>query len=359
MIGRLLLGLSLMLPAFSAAAAPSRLLYAVDEGEGDRGAISVYDIDNGHRLARRIATVPRVGDVRGVAAATGRLYVAYLDTGGAGRLYCLDLAGNKILWDRAVAPGVDRLAVAPDGRLLFVPTGEGRAADFINIVDARDGSVTRQVHFSNHSHDTLYPLAGPLFQTTKASDGSGAFLYLVEPQSYAVSRIGPYRGVLGPYAVDGRSRHVVNNVTGLWGMQVADLESGMIATALIPEHPPGGPGLMHGIGWTPDESEVWQSGRWGEPHVYVWDMGTPMHPVLQQTLPLRSGHGAHWLTFTIRGDYAYIAPDKNSSDPTEIFDTRTHRSVGTIAASEDLLEIDFDSGRVSAVGDQYGIGRRR
>ena len=147
-------------------------------------------------------------------------------------------------------------------------------------------------------------------------------------------------------------------MTKLWGMQVADLKTGEIVTAAIPDHPPGDAGLMHGIGWTPDQSEVWQSSTWNDPHVFVWNMTDPMAPVLKQTLALRSARGSHWLTFTIAGDYAYVAPNKHSEDGTKIFDARSHASVGVIGSSEDLLEIDFTDGRISRVGDQYGIGRR-
>jgi len=79
---------------------------------------------------------------------------------------------------------------------------------------------------------------------------------------------------------------------------------------------------------------------------------------LKETLTLRSGRGSHWLTFDIKGDYGYVAPNKNSTDGTEIFDARTHTSVGSIGSSEDLLEIDFANGKITQVGDQYGIGRR-
>jgi hypothetical protein len=248
--------------------------------------------------------------------------------------------------------------VNPDGQLLYVPTGEDRTADHINIVDAVTGEIVRKVVFSNRSHDTQYPLAGPIFQTTKAEDGSGKYFYSIDPDSYRVSRIGPYAGILGPYAVDSASRRVVNNVTGLWGMQVADLKTGEIVTAAIPDHSPGDAGLLHGIGWTPDQSEVWQSSAWNDPHVVVWNMADPMAPVLKQTLALRSAGGSHWLTFTISGDYAYVAPNKHSEDGTEIFDARSHASVGVIGSSEDLLEIDVADGKISRVGDQYGIGRR-
>jgi len=319
------------------------------------------DIDAGHRLLKTIQTVPDVRNVKGVAANAimGKLYVGYTDRAGVGMVYCLNLADDTILWNRKIDPGVDRLAIHPDGHVLYIPTGEDNTADHINVVDASTGDIIRKVYFSKRSHDTQYPLSGPLFQETKADDGSGNYLYRIDPSSYAVTRTGPYSGILGPYAVDSTSRYVVNDVTGLWGMQIADLDTGRIATAELAEHPNDSPGLMHGIGWTPNESEVWQSSNWRDPHVYIWDMRDPMAPVLKQTLALRSSHGSHWLTFTIKGDYAYVAPNRNSDDETEIFDTGTHASVGVIGSSEDMLEIDFEDGKAKRVGDQYGLGRRK
>jgi len=214
------------------------------------------------------------------------------------------------------------------------------------------------VHFSNRSHDTQYPLSGPVFQETKANDGSGNYLYLIDPGSFAVLRVGPYSGILGPYAVDSTSVYAVNNVANLWGMQVANLKTGQIITASIPDHPPGDAGLLHGIGWTPDQTEVWQNSTGSDPHVYVWDMLNPLAPLLKERLTLKVGQGSHWLIFAIMGDYGYVAPNKNSTDGTEIFDARTYTSVGVIGSLEDMLEIDFADGKISQVGDQYGIGRR-
>src|SRR5215472_18105721 len=178
--------------ASTAAAAPplegnAALLYAVDQTANLRAAISVYDIAAEHRLIKTIHTVPNVGDVRGVAASalTGKLYVAYIDVSGTGMVYCLNIYDDRIVWNKPISPGVDRLAIDPDGRLLYVPTWESGSADYINIVDADTGEVVRQVHFSNRSHDTLYPLSGPIFQETKATDGSGDYLYLIDPKSYA------------------------------------------------------------------------------------------------------------------------------------------------------------------------------
>jgi hypothetical protein len=341
------------------AESPLRTLYAVNQSSKNRGSISVYDIDAGHRFIKTVPTVPGVGDVRGVAgsAVTGRLYVAYTHTKGVGMIYCLDINTDMVLWNKEVNPGVDRLAINPNGHFIYVPTSEDGSADHINVLNANTGDVVRRVYFSSRSHDTQYPLSGPIFQETKADDGSGHYLYLIDPVSYAVSRIGPYSGILGPYAVDSASDYAVNNVIGLWGMQVANLKTGQIITADIPNHPPGDAGLLHGIGWTPDQREVWESSTWNDPHIHIWDMSNPMAPVLKEKLMLRSGRGAHWLTFDVDGEYGYVAPNKNSDDDTEVFSIRTHTSVALIGSSEDMLEIDFLNGKISRVGDQYGIGR--
>jgi hypothetical protein len=92
-----------------------------------------------------------------------------------------------------------------------------------------------------------------------------------------------------------------------------------------------------------------------DPHVYVWHMRKPMAPI-KKRLTLRSGRGSHWLTVDIDGDYAYIA-GKNSDDATEVFYARSNRSVGVIGSLEDMLKIDSADGKISRMGDQYGIGR--
>jgi hypothetical protein len=82
-----------------------------------------------------------------------------------------------------------------------------------------------------------------------------------------------------------------------------------------------------------------------------------MAPRFKEQLSMRSKRGTHWLTFDLKGDYAYVAPSKNSDDGTEIFNAHTYTSVGLIGSSEDMIEIDFADGQISRAGDQYGIGR--
>ena len=78
----------------------------------------------------------------------------------------------------------------------------------------------------------------------------------------------------------------------------------------------------------------------------------PMAPKLKDWLSLKSEREAYWLTFDLKGDYVYV-----SDDETEIFNARTRTPVSLIGLSADMLEIDFMDGKISRVGDQYGIGR--
>jgi hypothetical protein len=49
---------------------------------------------------------------------------------------------------------------------------------------------------------------------------------------------------------------------------------------------------------------------------YVWSMRDPMAPVLVEGISMKSRGGAHWLTFDIEGNYAYVAPNKSSDGAT-------------------------------------------
>jgi hypothetical protein len=168
-------GVPLLATPAEYASLPARNLYAVNQSSKNRGSISIYDIDAGHRLIKTIHTVPDVGDVRGVAisAVTNKLYVAYRNNAGVGMIYCVNVNNETVLWNKAIYPGVDRLAINPNGQLLYVPTGEEGTANYINVVDANTGDIVRRVYFSNRSHDTLYPLSGPIFQEMRWSRLSG------------------------------------------------------------------------------------------------------------------------------------------------------------------------------------------
>ncbi len=114
-------------------AAESRhLLYVASPGirnytEYGGVGILVFDIENGYKFVRRIPTwaVPegkKPENVKGIAASaqTGIVYVTSLDS-----MVAIDAVSGKKLWNKSYPGGCDRMAISPDGKVLYVPELEG------------------------------------------------------------------------------------------------------------------------------------------------------------------------------------------------------------------------------------------
>src|SRR5215472_11093081 len=106
--------------------------------------ILVYDIDAGHKFLKRIPTwdVPpgqQPENVKGIAASakTGKLYVSTIK-----HVACFDLLSAKKVWEKTYEGGADRLAISPDGEILYVPSLEG---PHWNIVNAETGDVIAKI----------------------------------------------------------------------------------------------------------------------------------------------------------------------------------------------------------------------
>ena len=178
----LIITLSLQFSSTSWAASPERiktaekrLLYVAAPGirdyleYGGHGVL-VFDIDQGHRFVKRLALagVDEKGkplNVKGIVAnaTTRRLYVTTTRT-----LTCLDLVTEKILWEKAYDGGCDRLALAPDGKHIYLPSLEKA---HWHIVDALSGDVLKRLEpgWITFSLDGryAYPSTGDVIETAR------------------------------------------------------------------------------------------------------------------------------------------------------------------------------------------------
>ena len=150
--------------ALIAQAAEQHFLYVAEPGirnDVQHGGIGVlvFDIDHGYKFVKRIPTWETPAgkepeNVKGIAASakTGRLYVTTFS-----RMAALDIATGDKIWDRAYEGGCDRMALSPDGRILYVPSFEGPRW---NVVDAETGVIIAKVEPKSGSHNTIYSLDG-------------------------------------------------------------------------------------------------------------------------------------------------------------------------------------------------------
>src|SRR5258708_25130453 len=188
---------------FAAPDAEHHFLYVAEPGirnyvEHGGIGILVFDIDRGYAFVRRIPTqdVPAGSapeNVKGIAAsaATGRVYVTTLT-----RIMAFDLATDRKLWDRACPGGCDRLAVSPDGKILYVPSLEG---PHWTVMDGATGEPRATVVTNSGAHNTIY---GPDGRRVYLAGLKAPLLMVADPATNtAVDRVGPFSNVIRPFTI--------------------------------------------------------------------------------------------------------------------------------------------------------------
>ncbi len=315
----------------------------------------VYDIDQGHKLLKRIPTkglnakgVPL--NVKGIcaSAATGRLYISTIQ-----HLQCIDLKTETMLWERTHEAGCDRMSIAPDGSVLYVPSFEGSTW---NVVSGDTGDVIAVLEPKSAAHNTVFGADG---REVYLAGLKSPLLSVASTDGHRVVRtVGPFAASIRPFTVDGRQRRVFACVNDLLGFEVGDLKAGTKLCRVEVEGFQKGPVKRHGcpshgIGLTPDEREVWVTDAFNQ-RLHRYD-ATTMPPRALGSIRLKDEPG--WITFSIDGQFAYPSTG-------DVIDVKTGQIVaelkdelGRPVQSEKLLEVDFRDGEPARAGDQFGVGR--
>jgi DNA-binding beta-propeller fold protein YncE len=337
-----------------------RLLYVAVPGirnyleYGGHGVL-VFDIDHGHAFVRRIPTAGlddagRPRNVKGVcaSAATKRLHISTTHT-----LQCLDLETDALLWERSYDGGCDRMAVSPDGAVLYAPSFE---QGHWHVVDALSGDVLARIEPQSGAHNTVISRDG---RFAYLAGLKSPLLTIADVRTHTIARVvGPFGAEIRPLTVNGRRTRCYVNVNGLLGFEVGDLETGDVLHRV--EVPGFSPGPVkrhgcpsHGVGLTPDESQVWVCDAHNQ-RVHVFDaLSSP--PAYLDSIALRDEPG--WVTFTLDGQYAYPSSGEVIEVASRKIVARLTDETGRAVGSEKLLEIDFQGRTPLRCGDQFGLGR--
>jgi len=350
-----------LLSATCGFAADQHLLYVANPGtrnyvEYGGVGISVFDTSNGYKFVRRIPTwdVPagkQPENVKGIAASarTGLVYVTSLT-----RMIAIDAVSGKKVWDQAYEGGCDRMAISPDGKLLYVPQLEGPSW---HVVDGATGNVIATITPQSGSHNTIYSADG---KHVYLAGLKSPLLSIADPKTHEVaSTVGPFGNVIRPFTVNGSNTVVFVNVNGLLGFEVGDVKTGKklyrVEVAGYKEGPVKRHGCpSHGIALTPDEKQLWLADCANEA-IHVFD-STVMPPKQLTTIKARDCVG--WVSMSIDGRTAY-------SSTGEMIDVATRKIVAALqdeaghqVQSEKQLELIISNGKVVRAGDQFGIGAK-
>jgi DNA-binding beta-propeller fold protein YncE len=318
--------------------------------------VLVFDIRDGHRFVKRIPTfdVPDGAEpeaIKGVAAsgASGRLYITTTK-----RLAAIDVKTERMVWNREYEGGCDRLAIAPDGKLLYVPSLEG---PHWHVVNASNGDVVSKLVVNSGAHNTIYGLDGRFVYLAGLKSTT---LNVADARTHTIAkRVGPFSNVIRPFTVNGSQTRCFVNVNDLLGFEVGDIESGKMLHRVEVRGFEKGPVKRHGcpshgIALTPDESELWLADG-ANSSVHIFD-ATAMPPKQIDTVRLRDQPG--WVAFSLDGRYAYPSTG-------DVVETKSRKIVagltdekGRAVQSEKLVELVFSGDKPSRAGDQFGVGRK-
>lgn len=336
-----------------------RLLYVATPGVRDYleyggHGLLVFDIDEHHRFVRRIATgglnaEGKPINVKGICAHAGtqRIYISTITT-----LQCLDLVSEELLWERSYEGGCDRMAISPDGTVIYQPSFEG---DFWNVLAAAGGDVLATITPKSKAHNTVY---GPDGRWCYLAGLGSPLLTVADTSTHTAARtVGPFGHVIRPFTVNGAQTRCYVCVNGLLGFEVGDLTTGEKLCRVEVEGFEQGPVKRHGcpshgIGLTPDETEVWVCDAFNQ-RMHVFD-NTVFPPRQVLSIPLRDEPG--WITFSIDGSLAWPSTG-------DVIDVQSHEIIahltdeeGRAVGSEKLMEIDWSNGVPSKAGCQFGVG---
>jgi DNA-binding beta-propeller fold protein YncE len=343
----------------SKGAAVKRYLYVATPGIRDYlgfggHGLLVFDMDNNHRFVKRIKTSGLHPDktpsnVKGIAVSIP-LNSVYISTWES--LQRIDLTTEKIIWEKNIEGGCDRMAISPDGKTMYLPSFE---KDFWNVVDCETGNIITKITDFKKAHNSLY---GPSGSYVYLGDLRNPWLFMANTKTNTIEhKVGPFGSYVRPFTINSSETMAYVTVDSLLGFEVGDLKTKKkLATIRVegwnmgPVRRHGNP--SHGIALTPDEKELWLCDGYNM-RVHVFSASPPYQQLT--TIPLQDMPG--WINFSLDGRYAYPSSG-------EVIDTKTRRILLTLkdefnnsVASEKIVEIHFDGKKATKAGDQFGIGR--
>jgi DNA-binding beta-propeller fold protein YncE len=360
---RLMLAALLLLPLLAPTDGLERRLYV-----SDKSGVSIYDIDRGHKLLRRIE-LPGTGAYKGIGASVPH-GLLYLTSNVEDDLIAVSLATEKIVWRKKHGKYADSFYLTPDGQKLYMPY---RDEISWRVLRASDGEVLGQIDTERGKNYDVNPI-GSIGPHNTWINPAGTRVYmevLTVPYVYIADtatnkirgKVGPFSKGVRPFIVTDDEKYLFANVDGLLGFEVAAVRDGdkwggrMLHRVEaktpperlreIPNPPARKPHSTpsHGINLRPDQKEVWVvDGVYG--YVFAYDV-TVMPPKFVAAVPLfaKPEERPHpgWISFSLDGRYAY--PDGGA-----VIDTRTKKVVARIPTSEKLIEIDFQDGKPVKAG---------
>jgi len=317
----------------------------------------VFDLDHEFKFVKRITTggFDKSGqplNVKGICVniAMHFIYISTLQS-----MLCLDLLSEKLVWEKFYEGGCDRMAISPDGKIIYLPSLEG---DDWKVVDAATGNVLSRVITNSGAHNTIYGLDN---KKVYLAGLRSPYLIVADGGHHnIISRVGPFANFIRPFTINGKQTRCFVNVDSLLGFEIGDLQTGKkinhtevkgFQVGPVKRH--GCP--SHGIALTPDEKEIWLADAFNE-SIHIFDV---RHDLVKPIGTIKVSDQPGWITFSMDGKYAFPSTGEIIDVSRRKIIARLQDEQAAYVQSEKMVEIQFKGKNPVKAGDQFGIGRMR
>lgn len=297
-------------------------------------------------------------EVSGIAAspATNLLYLTT-----RGKLQAFDLSTDKEVWEETYdGHCAERAEVTPDGRTLIAGSD---LQDYWYVIDAATGRLKGKI---------MTPMSKQAHNMGISADGktvfmapNGVTLTVGDVASMKATETITFSDHIRPFVINHDATLIYANVNNLLGFEIADVRTGKVVKRIEAPaylwkaqwhdtdlHFYGHACPSHGIGLTPDESELWLADDINY-QILVYD-NTGRWPKLKSFF--RTTSSADWITMGLDGQYCFLSSG-------DVVDVKTHTIVaqlkdeyGRTMHSEKLLEMTFHDGRLQRTESQFAEG---
>jgi hypothetical protein len=343
-----------------------------DNGTDNQSGVVVLDADKNYSFLKRISyglpAAQMPGPKNAGIAVSVPLQMLFVTTDGW--MKAIDLSTDQIAWTfngestpvqksgvlGALSGCCERPWLLPDGKTLVVGSSYNA---WWYYIDGATGKVLSKLPVPEApvSHNLTLTADGKLGLLGSMSSPPKAGLAVVDIPSQKVLRYMTFSEMVRPLTQNHDGSLVYVNVNNLVGFELGETATGKVLGQF--KVPGTGRATSHGIGMTPDESEIWvadpENNAW-----QVWDNpGDGRHPVYNASKIMKPQAGvAHsWITMSNDGKLAFVGDSS-------VFDVKTHKEIAVmkdefgrrIVHTEKILYLGFKDGKLVEGNNQFAIG---
>ena len=345
-----------------------------DNGTDNQSGIVVLDADKDYSFLKRIsyglpaAMMP--GPKNAGIAASIPLQMIYVTTDGW--MKAIDLSTDQIAWTfkgeavqpvartRGAASGCcERPWTLPDGKTLLVGSSYN---SWWYYIDGATGKVLGKLPVPDApvAHNLALSADGQIGVMGSMSSPPKAGVAIIDVPNRKVLRYMTFSEMVRPLTINHDASLVYVNVNDLIGFEIGDIKTGkMLKRVELPGDDWKGKGYSHGIGMTPDESEIWVAdpvhNAW-----QIWDNpGNGLNPVYNPSKMIKPTGGVvhSWIDMTNDGKLAFIGDSS-------VIDVKTHKELFVmkdefgrrIVHAEKVLYLTFRDGKLIETNNQFAVG---